>query len=72
MIAAQDQSLPTRNYLANIIKKGTNLIYRPSAKKIKDSIDPLQSDSLILTPVEYNDRHDEIGHYIHLKMCKYY
>ena len=26
----------------------------------------------ILIQVEYEERHDKIGHYIHRKICKYY
>ena len=69
MIAAQDQSLPTRNYLTNIIKNGLIPICRSCEQKT-ESIDHLISSRPILTPIEYKERHDKITHCIHLKVCK--
>ena len=37
-----------------------------------ESIDHLACISLILTSMEYKERHDKIGHYIHWKIGKYY
>ena len=36
------------------------------------SIKYLVSGGLILTPLENKENHDEIGHYIYRKVCKYY
>ena len=58
-------------YLANIMKNGTKSICRLREKKTK-SIDLLVSSYLMLTLIEYKERHDKIGHYINKKTWKYY
>ena len=41
-------------------------------QKKNGSTDHLVSSCRILTPKEYKERHDEIGHYIYWKICKDY
>ena len=64
IIAAQKQNLSTRNYQASIVKNGSNPIYR-LWKQTTESIDHLVFGSPILIPIEFKERHDKIGHYIH-------
>ena len=69
-IVTQDQSLPTWNYLVNIIKTDYP-IYRLCEQKT-ESIDRSVSDCPIFAPMENKERLDKTGHYIHGKVCKYY
>ena len=49
----------------------SNVIYRFYEQKA-ESIDHLVPGCSILTPLEYKEKLDKIGHYIHWKVCKYY
>ena len=70
IIVAQNQSLPTRNYQTNITKNGSNQIFRLCKRKKKaESFDLLVSSCPILTLIEYKEKHNKIGHYIHWKKC---
>ena len=40
--------------------------------KKNDSIAHLESSYAILKSIEYKERHDKIGHYMHWKICKYF
>ena len=71
IIAAQDQSLKTKNYIANIMKIGSDSNCR-YCKQQKETIDHLISGCSILATKEYLIRHDKVGKYIHWKLCKHY
>ena len=69
--AAQDQSLFTRNFQANILHNGANPRCRFCNTTIK-TIDHLLSGCTILAPNEYTNRHNRVGQFIHWKICNYY
>ena len=71
IMAAQDQSLYTRNYQAKIIKNGTSPKCR-FCDKFDETIDHLISGCHVLAPNEYQNRHDRVGQYLHWKICKHY
>ena len=71
ILAAQDQSLFTRNYQANVLHYGADPKCRFCDEKI-ESIDHLVSGCSLLTPNEYKNRHDSVGQYLHWKICKEY
>ncbi|XP_066926768.1 uncharacterized protein [Clytia hemisphaerica] len=71
ILAAQDQSLFTRNYQANILKNGSDPNCRFCNKHV-ESIDHLVSGCPVLTPNEYVKRHDRVGQYLHWCICKHY
>ena len=71
ILAAQDQSLFTRNYQANILHNGAD----PKCKFCDErmvTIDHLVSGCSILTPGEYKNRHDRVGQYLHWKICNHF
>ena len=73
IIAAQDLSLPTRNYQANIFLKNPDQTqYVDCVNKKNESIEHLMSNCCTLTAIEYEEMHDKRGHYIYLKVSKYY
>ena len=59
ILAAQDQSLLTRNYQANVLHNGANPKCRFCEEKT-ETIDPLVSGCSILTTDEYENRHDRV------------
>ena len=61
IVAAQDQSLPTGNYQANIIKTDQTQHVHCANEKIK-SIDHLMSGCPIVTLIEYKEKYNKIGH----------
>ena len=65
VIAAQGQSLPTRNFQANILENGADPKCRVCDKNT-ETIDHL----VCLAPTEYLNRHGRLGQYIHLCLCK--
>ena len=69
IIAAQDQSLPTRNFQADILENGAHPNGGVSDKHSK-SISHLVSGGPILAPTEYLNWHDRLGQYIHCYLCK--
>ena len=71
ILAAQDQSLSTRNYQANILKNGTNPNCRFCSKHV-ETVDHLVSGCPVLTPTEYVKRHDRVGQYLHWCICNDY
>ena len=71
IIAAQDQSLNTRNYQANIIKSSSNPKCRLYDDKT-ETIDHIVAGCSVLAATEYKSRHDRIGQYFHWTICKYY
>ena len=64
IIAAQDQSLPTRNFQANILENGADPKCRVCDKHT-ETIDHLVPGCSILAPTEYLNRHDRLGQYNH-------
>ena len=71
IMAAQDQSLWTRNFQANVIRNGTSPNCR-LCDKFNKTIDHLISGCPTLAKTEYVNRHNRVGTYIHWKICKYY
>lgn len=71
IIAAQDQSLFTRNYQANILKNGADPTCR-FCDQFTETIDHLVSGCPVLTPSEYVKRHDRVGQYLHWGICRHY
>ena len=71
IMAAQDQTLFTRNYQANVIGNGADPNCRFCGRST-ETIDHLISGCSILAPKEYTERHDRIGQYIHWKICRHY
>ena len=71
IIAAQDQSLFTRNYQANILHNGADPKCRFCDKSV-ETIDHLVSGCSVLAPSEYVQRHDRVGQYLHWGICREY
>jgi len=71
IVAAQDQSLFTRNYQANILHNGANPNCRFYDKHV-ETIDHIVSGCSIMAPNEYKNRHDRVGQYIHWNVCQHY
>ena len=71
ILEAQDQSLFTRNYHANVIHNGADPKCRFCDKKL-EKIDHLVSGCSILTPNEYKNHHDRVSQYLHWKICRHY
>ena len=71
IMAAQDQSLFTRNYPSKIVKNGTDL-KNHFCDQYDEAVDHLVSGCSILTPIEYKNRHDRVGQYFQWKICTYY
>ena len=71
IMGAQDQSLFTRNYQANIIRDGTDPICRLCEDKV-ETIDHLVAGCPILAPKEYKDRHEKMGQYLHWRKFQLY
>ena len=72
IITGLDQSLPTRNYQANIIKKIDQTPMNGLWEEKTESIDHLVSTHLMLTPIEYKERHDKRRHCRYWKISEYY
>eukprot|EP00795_Rhopilema_esculentum_P016353 gene16353-biopygen5591 len=71
ILAAQDQSLFTRNYQANVLHNEANEKCRFCEEKV-ETIDHLVSGCSVLTPNEYKYRHDRIGQYLHWKILNHF
>ena len=71
IIAAQDQSLRTKNYLANIMKTESDPKCR-FCKQHNETIDHLVSACPTLAKSEYITRHNKVAQYIHHKVCQHY
>ena len=71
IVAAQDQSLFTRNFQANILHNGADSKCRLINTSNKTT-DYLISGCTILAPNEYTNRHYRVGQYIHWKICNHY
>jgi len=70
ILAAQDQSLFTRNYQATIIKNGIDAKCR-FCGNLTETVDHLIAGCPVLAPNEYKYRHDRVGQYLHWKTCKH-
>ena len=71
IVAAQDQSLPTRSYQARILKKGNDPKCR-FCQQTEESVDHLITGCSTLAHTEYKNRHDRVGQYLHWKICRHY
>ena len=71
IVAAQDQSLFTSNFQANILHNGADPRCRFCNISTK-TLDHLISACTILAPNEYATRHNHVGQYIHWKICNRY
>ena len=71
ILAAQDQSLKTKNYIANIMKAGGNASCR-YCHSYQETIDHLCSGCPILARTEYLTRHNKVAQHVHWKICKHY
>ena len=71
ILAAQDQSLFTRNYQANVLHNGVNEKCRFCEERV-ETIDRPVSGCTVLTPNEYKNRHDRIGQYLHWKILNHF
>ena len=71
ILAAQDQSLFTRNYQANILHNGADPKCRFCHEKI-ETIDHLVSGCSVMAGREYTIRHDRAAQYLHWKICLHY
>ena len=69
-MAAQDQSLFTRNYQAKIIKNGADTNCR-FCEKFEESVDHLVSGCPMMTSNEYLQRHCRVGQYTHWRICQH-
>ena len=67
ILAAQDQSLFTRNYQANMLRNGASDKCRFCDNYI-EAVDHLVSGCPVLAPNEYKNRHDRVGQYLHWKI----
>ena len=70
ILAAQDQSLATPNYQANVLHNGAD----PKCKLCDEqyeTVDLLVSGCSVLAPKECKSRHDRVGQYLHWRICKY-
>ena len=71
LISAQDQSLKTNYYKQKILKQPVDANCR-LCKMHAETVDHIVSACPVLAPNEYTWRHDRIGQYIHLELCKFY
>ena len=71
IVAAQDQSLFTRNFQANILHNGADPRCRFCNTSTK-TIDHFISGCTILAPNEYTNKHNRVGQYMHWKICNHY
>ena len=71
ILAAQDQSLKTKNYIANIMKASKDSSCR-YCHTYKETIDHLVSGCPTLARKEYIERHNKVAQYVHWKLCKHY
>ena len=71
IFAAQDQSLFTRSYQANIFRNGASDKCRFCDNYI-ETADHLVSGCPVLVSNEFKNRHDRVGQYLHWKICKSY
>ena len=71
LMAAQDQSLKTKNYLANVMKITTDASCR-YCNKFTETVDHLVAGCPMLARQEYLTRHNRVAQYVHWKICNHY
>ena len=71
ILAAQDQSLFTHTYQANVLHNGADESCRFCEDKLETS-DHLVSGCSVLTPNVYKNRHDRVGQYLHWKILNHF
>ena len=71
IIAAQDQSLKTKNYITNIMKVESDPLCRFCDQYV-ETIDHLIAGCPILAKKEHLERHNKVAQYIHWQVCQYY
>ena len=71
IFAAQDQSLKTKNYLANIMQTTSDANCRYCNQYV-ETVDHLISGCPILARREYLVRHNKVAQYVHWKICNHY
>ena len=71
IIAAQDQSLRTKNYQAKIMKTQEDPKCR-FCNQYNETIDHLVSACPTLAKTEYLIRHNKVAQYIHHRICQHY
>ena len=70
-VAAQNESLFTRNFQANILHNAADPRCR-FCNTNTEIIDYLISGCTIIAPNEYANRRNRVGQYIHWKICNHY
>ena len=71
IVAAQDQSLPTKAYQHHVLKIHNDPMCRICGK-FEETIDHIVSGCPELAKTEYIARHDKVAAYIHWEICKKY
>ena len=71
VLAAQDQSLKTKNYIKNVMKTGDDSSCR-FCKQQSETVDHLISGCSVLATNEYIVRHNKVARYVHWRLCKKY
>ena len=71
IIAAQDQSLPTKSYFARIVKDGTSPLCRIYHKH-EETVNHIISGCPELAKTDHLERHNKAAAYIHWKVCQHY
>ena len=69
IIAAQDQSLMTKQYQSEMIKNGANPKCR-LCNEYSETMDHIVSGCPVLAKSEFMQRHDQAASYMHWKVCK--
>ena len=69
IIAAQNQSVPTRNFQANMLENGADPNCR-ICDKHTETIDHFVSGCPLVAFTEYLNQHDRLGQDIHWCLCK--
>ena len=71
IMAAQDQSIKTKNYLTNIMKTSNDPKCR-FCKEYVETVDHLISGCPLLAKKDYITRHNNVAQYVHWKICQHY
>lgn len=71
LLAAQDQSLKTRNYMKYIMKKEVNPNCRYCNQE-KETIDHIVSGCTLLARKDYIERHNRVATYVHWNLCRHF
>lgn len=71
LLAAQDQCLPTKYYKTKITQEISDTTCRMCGQS-NEHIMHILAGCSVLAPNEYLHRHNEVGKYIHWKICQHY